>query len=273
LAVKDNLKFKTYSSQQVPLEKLLRFLESNYLTISYTKEYLEWFFSRESSLCAKEDDQGNFIAVAMASVFSLIFTNKECSVLHAGPVCVKKEFRKKALLLPFLAEVEDYKNNTYSYPSFANALDRFKANPSPTQKILFHNFGIFAVDTESLKKPKEKIFCALNMHLKKSEGYLFDFYENKQGWTAVHYQDVKHRGISERLGVVVSYSTTGSWNSLVYEAAKEKYLNHCDKVVVFENYERKGSFLEDMGFEKMLNYSLFHDTMDKKFLYYNFFLY
>jgi len=60
---------------------------------------------------------------------------------------------------------------------------------------------------------------------------------------------------------------------LVYRSAEEKFLNHCDKVVVFENYERKGSSLEDMGFEKMLNYSLFHDTVDKKFLYYNFFLY
>ena len=270
---KNNLQFKTYLSQEVPLEKLHRFLGENYLTVLYTKEYLEWFFSGEGSLCTKEDNEGNFVAVAMASVFSLIFINKRHSILHAGPVCIKKDFRKKALILPFLAEVEEYKDKTYSYPSFANALSRFKTNPSTTQKILFHNFGIFAVDMENLKEPKEKIFCSSNMHLKKNEGYIFDFYENEQGWVAVHYQDVKQRGVPERLGVVVSYSTSGSWNSLVYESAKEKFLNHCDKMVVFENYERKGSFLKEMGFKRMLNYSLFHDTVDKKFLYYNFFLY
>jgi hypothetical protein len=270
---KNNFQFKTYLSEQVPLEKLYCFLEENYLSVLYAKEYLEWFFSGEGSLCVEEDDEGNFIAVATASVFSLIFINKEYSILHGGPICVKKDFRKKALILPFLAEVEDYKNRTYSYPSFANALSRFKVNPSSTQKILFHNFGIFAVDANKLKEPKEKIFCSLNMHLKKSEGYILDFYENEDGWVGVHYQDIQHKGVKERLGVVVSYSTKGSWNSLVYESAKEKFLNHCDKVVVFENYERKGSSLEDMGFKKMLNYSLFHDTVDKKFLYYNFFLY
>ena len=273
MAAKNNFKFETYLSQQVPLEKLHSFLEENYLTVSYTKEYLEWFFSGEGSLCAKEDDQGNFIAVAMASVFSLVFINKEYSILHAGPICVKKDFRKKALILPFLAEVEDYKNKTYSYPSFANALSRFKINPSSTQKILFHNFGIFAVDRESLKESKEKIFCSSNMHLKKSEGYIFDFYEDKEGWVAVHYQNVKHKSVQEKLGVVISYSTKGSWNSLVYRSAKEKFLNHCDKVVVFENYERKSSFLKEMGFKRMLNYSLFHDKVNKSFLYYNFFLY
>ena len=258
MAEKNNFKFKAYLSQEVPLEKLYGFLEENYLTVSYTREYLEWFFSGEGSLCAKEDDEGNFIAVAMASVFSLIFANKETLILHAGPICVKKDFRRKTLILPFLAEVEDYKNKTYSYPSFANALSRFKTNPSPTQKILFHNFGIFAVDKGGLKEPEEKIFCSFNMSLKKSEGYIFDFYEDKEGWVAVHYQDVKHEGIQEKLGVVISYSTKGSWNSLVYRSAKEKFLNHCDKVVVFENYERKGSSLEDMGFKKMLNYYIWN---------------
>ena len=270
---KNNSKFNAYLSREVPLEKLYGFLEENYLTILYSREYLEWFFSGEGSLCTKEDNEGNFIAVAMASVFSLTLVNKEIPVLHAGPICVKKDFRRKALILPFLAEVEDYKNKTYSYPSFANALSRFKTNPSPAQKILFHNFGIFAVDRDGLREPKEKIFCSLNMSLKKSEGYIFDFYEDEEGWVAVHYQDVKHKDIQEKLGVVISYSTKGSWNSLVFKSAKEKFLNHCDKVVVFENYERKGSSLEDMGFKKMLNYSLFHDTTDKNFLYYNFFLY
>jgi hypothetical protein len=270
---KNNFKFKAYCGEEVPLDKLCGFLKENYLTILYTREYLEWFFSGESSLCVKEDDKGNFVAVAMASVFPLFFLNKEYPILHAGPICVKKDLRKKALILPFLSEVEDYKDKTYSHPSFANALSRFKTNPSATQKILFHNFGIFAVDKNSLKEPKEKIFCQFNMHLKKSEGYIFDFYENKEGWVAVHYQDVKHEGVCEKLGVVISYSTKGSWNSLIYESAKEKFLNYCDKVVVFENYERKSSSLEGMGFKRMLNYSLFHDTVDKKYLYYNFFLY
>jgi hypothetical protein len=259
--------------EEVPLDKLHGFLKENYLTIQYSREYLEWFFSEESSLCTKEDDEGNLMAVAMASVFSLSFMGKEYPVLHAGPICVKKDLRRKAIILPFLAEVEDHKNKTYSYPSFANALSRFKVNPSPTQKTLFHNFGIFAVDKASLKKPKEKIFCRFNMHLKKTEGYIFDFYENEEGWVAVHYQDIEHNGVCEKLGVVISYSTKGSWNSLIYESTKEKFLNHCDKVVVFENYERKSSSLEDMGFKRMLNYNLFHDTTSEKFLYYNFFLY
>jgi hypothetical protein len=270
---KNKFKFKSYSGEEVPLDKLHNFLKENYLTTQYSREYLEWFFSGESSLCAREDDGGNLIAVAMASVFSLSFMGKEHPILHAGPICVKKDLRTKVIILPFLAEVEDYKDKTYSYPSFANALSRFKINPSPTQKILFHNFGIFAVDKGSLKGPKEKIFCSPNMHLKKSEGYIFDFYENEEGWVAVHYQDVKGKNVQEKLGVVISYSTKGSWNSLVYRSAKEKFLNHCDKVVVFENYERKSSSLKEMGFKRMLNYSLFHDKVNKNFLYYNFFLY
>ena len=136
---KNNFKFGAYLSQEVPLDKLCSFLKENYLTIQYTREYLEWFFSGEGSLCVKEDAGGNFIAVAMASVFSLTLTGKEIPILHAGPICTKKDYRRKALILPFLAEVEDYKNKTYSYPSFANALSRFKINPSPTQKTLFHN--------------------------------------------------------------------------------------------------------------------------------------
>lgn len=255
------------------MDKLHNFLKENYLTIQYSREYLEWFFSGESSLCSREDDDGNLVAVAMASVFSLFFRGKEYPILHAGPICVKKDLRRKAIILPFLAEVEYHKDKTYSYPSFANALSRFKVNPSLTQKTLFHNFGIFAVDKVSLKEPKEKIFGRFNMHLKKAEGYIFDFYENEEGWVAVHYQDIKHKGVCEKLGVVISYYTKGSWNSLVYESAKEKFLNYCDKVVVFENYERKSYSLEDMGFERMLNYNLFHDTVGEKFLYYNFFLY
>ena len=270
---KNNFKFKSYLEGEIPLDKLHGFLKENYLTTQYSREYLEWFFSGEGSLCAKEDNDGNFVAVAMASVFSLVFVNKEYPVLHAGPICVKKDLRRKAIILPFLAEVEDYKNKTYSCPSFANALSRFKVNPSPTQKTLFHNFGIFAVDKGGLKEPKEKIFGRFNMHLKKSEGHIFDFYKNEEGWVAVHYQDVIQKGVCEKLGVVISYSTKGSWNSLIYEASKEKFLNHCDKVVVFENYERKSSSLEAMGFKRMLNYNLFHDTTGENFLYYNFFLF
>ena len=59
LGGKNNLQFKAYLSQEVPLEKLHRFLEENYLTVLYTQEYLEWFFSGEGSLCTKEDDEGN----------------------------------------------------------------------------------------------------------------------------------------------------------------------------------------------------------------------
>lgn len=270
---KNNLKFKSYLSHQVPVKKLYGFLGENYLSTLYAQDYLEWFFSGEGSLCTEEDEEGNFIAVAMASVFYLIFKGKERPILHAGPVCVKKDFRKKSLILPFLAKVEEYKIKTYSHPSFANALGRFKANPSPTQKILFHNFGIFSVSADDITEPKEKIYCSSNMHLKKSECYIFDIYENEEGWAAVHYQDVKRNGVTEKLGVVVSYSTSGSWNSLIYEASKEKFLNHCDKIIVFENYERKSLPLEGMGFKKMLNYSLFHDTIDENFLYYNFFLF
>ena len=92
---KNNFQFKTYLSEQVPLEKLYCFLEENYLSVLYAKEYLEWFFSGEGSLCVEEDDEGNFIAVATASVFSLIFINKEYPILHGGPICVKKDFRKQ----------------------------------------------------------------------------------------------------------------------------------------------------------------------------------
>ena len=277
----NTLKFEAYVGDSIPITKLQEFLATNYTSTVYTADYLRWFLGKDGVLCSYEDDSGGFVVTAIASVFDLIFSTQTYTILQGGPICVHKKFRSKRILLPFLKKVEKYKKANCPYPAIANARGAFNLNPSPTQKVLFQNFGTFAVDKSSLRQPSHKIFGSHNMHLDKKDGHMLDFYVNDQGWVGVLYYDVNDSLWSKtskklgkiKLGVVVSYVTKESWNSFLYQACKEKFLNKCDKVVVFENYERKAASLEEMGFEKISNYSLFHDIVDENFLYYNFFLY
>jgi hypothetical protein len=127
---------------------------------------------------------------------------------------------------------------------------------------------------QDAQKPSTSCFSSNNLFLCDESTFLKKF-KNEEGFLFHYAQNVKHKNKNEKWGIVVSYYTTGCWKKMIYDF-EARYLGRYDKVLVFENLERKGEELEDIGFRKFTDYNLYLDSpinLPEYFLYYNLFLF
>ena len=268
---KNNFRFETFESENVPFGDLLSFLGEHYSTdtdktqVNYNLDYLRWFFSEGGELGVLSVGE-KWVSIFCVGIFFLRYGTTQGRVFNSGPLCVNKNHLFKGCAQEVVKETSSYIKNKYKLPILGAGVTGVKKG------TLFKGFGMYVA--KSVKKPTSSCFSSNNLFLC-DEGKFLKKFKSKEGFLLYHKQQVKHENRKENWGIVVSYYTIGCWKKMIYEFSAKNGKNY-DKVVVFENLERRGRELEDLGFKKFTSYNLYIDSpisLPKYFLYYNLFLF
>ena len=268
---KNNFKFKIFEAKDVPFSSLSSFLRKHYSTdtdktqVNYNSDYLKWFFSEGGELGVLVSGE-DWVALFCVGIFFLRCNTTQGRVFNSGPLCVNKDYLFRNCAQEVVAKTSDYIKNKYKLPILGAGVTGVKKD------TLFKGFGMYFA--KSVKKPTSSCFSSNNLFLCDKGKFLKKF-ESKEGFLLHCALNVKYQNKNEKWGIAVSYSTTGCWKKMIYEFSKKDGKSY-DKVIVFENLERKGEELEGLGFEKFTSYNLYIDSpisLPKYFLYYNLFLF
>ena len=256
--------------------KLLRFLKDNYHRdfkknypeVVFTMEYLEWFFLFGGFLgVLLYDDE--WIGVVVCSRKKMVFNRESEEVFITGPVCIKTEFRSLKNIKLLIQAFGETINTKYGLIGTAAGVTNMPFRKPPMYTV-YRNFKI-GICTE-IEPPKEKIFSTNNFYLQDTHDSFLDKHEDDDGWVLCHPQKVIFKGKTWSRGVIVSYSSEGSWNELIYKATKKTFLKKYDEVMLFENYERTFDSMKEMGFTQHYLYSFYLYSsipVGNHYLYYN----
>ena len=267
----DSLHFKPIESSNIPFEDLLFFLNTNYTSksdavqVSNDLNYLRWFFSKGGVLgllTIKEE----WVAIFCVGIFRMRYGSSQPSVFNSGPLCVSKRQLFKDYAQKVVEKTSAYIKNKYKIPILGAGVTGVK------KEALLKKFGMYIA--KDVRKPSTNCFSSNNLFLC-DEGTFLKKFKNKEGFLLHCALNVKYQNKNEKWGIAVSYYTTGCWKKMIYEFSQKDGKSY-DKVIVFENLERKGEELEDLGFEKFTSYNLYVDSptsLPKYFLYYNLFLF
>ena len=280
--------FKTFEGESIDIDKLFAFLEEhyrhpiptdklktrttefNYNAILYSKEYLKWFFSNAGILGVIENDK-QWLSVVCLGDFTLRYDNKQGAIFCSGPLCVHKRYTFTGLAQKVVKQTIAYSKSKYQIPVFGAAGGGLKLETA-SKKILFKRFGMF-FSTE-LKTPKKKCFSSNNLYLCDDSDFLKKF-RTEHGFAYYYPKEVIYEGNKEKWLVIPSYFTKSCWKTLIYECF-QGLKNNFDRILIFENIERKREDLYEIGFENYSSYNLYLDyspQTPRYFLYFNLFLY
>jgi hypothetical protein len=266
-----NPHFKPIEAAHIPWEDLLFFLSANYtsesdtIQVTYDLAYLRWFFSKGGVLGLLTINN-EWVALFCVGAFSLRYGNSQPSVFNSGPLCVSKDRLFKNYAQEVVEKTSAYLKKKYNRPILGGGVTGIKKD------TLFEKFGMYVA--HEAKKPSSCCFSSNNLYLCDKGTFLKKF-ENHRGFLLHYPQNLKHKNKNEKWGIVTSYYTTDCWKELIYDF-EVSHLGMYDKVLVFENLERKGKELEDIGFKKFTSYNLYVDSpsvLPQYFLYYNLFLF
>ena len=267
----DSLHFQPIESSSIPFDTLLSFLETHYnsktdkVQISYELDYLKWFFS-EGGVLGVLASGSEWIAIFCVGAFLMRYKNSQSPVFNSGPLCVNKNQLFKNYAQKIVNETSTYIKNKYKNPILGAGVTGIKKD------AMFKGFGMYL--SKEVKKPSSNCYSSNNFFLCDDGAFLKKF-ENKEGFLLHYPQNIKHKNKNKKWGVIVSYYTTGCWKKMIYDFNTENSGMY-DKLLIFENSERKGEDLEDIGFEKFTSYNLYLDSphsLPQHFLYYNLFLF
>ena len=268
---KNNFKFKTFEAEDVPFSSLLSFLGRHYSTdtdkiqVNYDFDYLKWFFSEGGELGVLVSGE-EWVALFCVGIFFLRHGTTQGRVFNSGPLCVNKNYLFRDCAQEVVRETSSHIKNKYKLPILGAGVTGVK------KETLLKGFGMYFA--KSVNKPTSSCFSSNNLFLCNEDKFLKKF-KSEEGFLFHHKQQVKYKNKKENWGIVVSYYTTGCWKKMIYEFSAENGKSY-DKVIIFENLERKGRELEDLGFKKFTSYNLYIDSpisLPQYFLYYNLFLF
>jgi len=262
--------FTPYEGKDINIDNVINFLNEHYnhstpIQILYSKEYLNWFFSK-SGILGVIKNKKQWLALVCLGGFTLRYNKIQGDILCGGLVCVHREHTFKGLAQRVVKEVFHYAKSKYNTPILGAGAGGFKKNR------MFKNFGMFSA-TE-LKPPKNKRFSSNNLHLCDDSDFIKKF-ETEYGFVYYYPQEVIYEGVKEKWLVIPSYFTCGCWKTLIYDCFKV-LRNDFSRVLVFQNSERKPEDLTEIGFKNISTYNLYVDSpinLPEYFLYYNLFLY
>ena len=263
--------FKVFESKEIPLEQVLLFLQENYsspndsVQVIHNLDYLEWFCSNGGVLGVILQGE-EWVALFLLGVFLVRYENCQLSVFNSGPLCVSKKNLFKGLSQRIVKETSSYIKEQYKMPILGAGVTGIQ---KPT---LFSRFGMYL--SSDVLPPKNPCFSSSNLFLCDDSSFLSKF-ENENGFVLYYNQEVMNNGQTEKWIILVSYYTVNCWKRMTYDfwCSVEK---QCDRILVFENLERKDDDLTELGFEKFSSYNLYLDSpthLPRFFLYYNLFLY
>ena len=271
LGVKNNFKLKAFEAADVPFEELSSFLKSHYsadtdkIQVEYSLDYLKWFFSEGGELGVLVSGE-DWVALFCVGVFFLRYNTTQGRVFNSGPLCVNKDYLFRNCAQEVVRKTSAYIKNKYKLPILGAGVTGVK------KETLLKGFGMYFA--KSIKKPTSCCFSSNNLFLCSEDKFLKKF-KSEEGFLLHYGQRVKYKNEKENWGIVVSYYTTGCWKKMIYEFSVKNSKSY-DKVIIFENLEREGKELEDLGFKKFTSYNLYIDSpisLPKYFLYYNLFLF
>ena len=264
--------FKIFEGSDIDLQKLSFFLKDNYnqnpfdiIEAKYSLDYLKWLFSNGGVLGIITNNN-EWTALFCVGAFTLRHGNEQCDILYGGPICVHKKYTFKGLAQKVVKETASYAKSKYNMPVIGPGAGGVKKDR------IFKNFGIFL--TSKVKKPQKLCFSSNNFHLCDDSLFLKKF-RNKNGVLFYYEQEITHNSKAEKWAVLASYFTVHCWKSLIYDFY-DKEGERYDNILVYENLERKGEDLTEIGFEKLTPYNLYIDSpveLPEYFLYYNLFTY
>lgn len=264
-------------------EKLLDFLQKNYeeppgcsaFKIVFTKDYLQWLFSKGGFLgVLRYGDE--WVGVASCPIKKMRYKTVTQNIFTVGQVCIKVGFRSLKNLKSLGVFCGDIMNKTHELPGMGPGVPRLPFRKAPMY-TMFGNYRIGIVQKGTLSPPQNKVFSHYNFHLADEKSSFLDKYTDEEGWVLCYPQEIQYpdEDRSWNVGIITSYSTTGSWNELLYKACSKQFFEKYDQILVYENHERNFEFLEELGFVRVSDYSLyiFSDSLlEPYFLYYNFFI-
>ena len=265
------MKFDLIPSSAATTAELHVFLEAHYnygasFKVNYTQEYLDWFF-KEGGFIGALSDNGKWVAVFCVSSFLLRFGNEEGAVFNSGPLCVHSEYRFKGLAQEVVSLSSEQIKLKYKLPIFGAGVKGVDKN------TLFKNFGMYTCDKPIA--PKSKAFSSYNIFLCPRGDFLNKF-STDEGFIYYYTQNIETReGVAQKWSVVTSYYTEGCWKDLLYKFSLGA-LKETDKILIFENIERKSKDLKGLGYEHFASYNFYVDSIKElppHLLYYNFFLF
>jgi hypothetical protein len=271
LGEKNNFKFKTFEAKDVPFGDLSSFLGEHYsedtdkTQVIYSSNYLKWFFSKGGELGVLVAGE-EWVALFCVGIFFLRCGTSQGRVFNSGPLCVNKNYLFKDCAQEVVRQTSSYIKSKHKLPILGAGVTGVK------KETLFKGFGMYVAN--NVRKPTTSCFSLNNLFLC-DEGNFLKRFKSGEGFLLHHKQQVKHNNKKENWGIVVSYYTTGCWKKMIYEFSAKNGKSY-DKVIIFENLERKGGELEDLGFKKFTSYNLYIDSpisLPKYFLYYNLFLF
>lgn len=262
-------------------EKLLEFLRQNYkeppgcssFKIVFTKDYLRWLFSKGGFLGVLRYGE-EWVGVASCPLKKMRYKTITRDIFTVGQVCIKEGFKSLKNLKSLGVFCGNIMNKTYGLPGMGPGVPMLPFRKAPMY-TMFGNYRIGIAQKDSLIPPQNKVFSHYNFHLEDEESSFADRYTDENGWVLCYPQEIQHKESSWNVGVITSYSADGSWNELLYNACSKQFFKKYDQILVYENHERNFNFLEELGFTRISNYSLyaFSDSLlEPYFLYYNFFI-
>lgn len=261
-------------------EKLLEFLQNNYkepsgcssFKIVFTIDYLRWLFSRGGFLGVLRYGE-EWVGVASCPTKKMRYKTITQNIFTVGQVCIKEGFRSFKNLKSLGVFCGNIMNKTHGLPGMGPGVPMLPFRKAPMY-TMFGNYRIAIIHKNELSPPKNKVFSHYNFHLADEESSFLDKYTEEDGWVLCYPQEIQYKNRSWNVGVITSYDTTGSWNQLLYNACNKQFFEKYDQILVYENHERNFKSLEELGFSRVSNYSLyiFSDSLlEPYFLYYNFF--
>ena len=265
------MKFDLTLSSAATISELHEFLEAHYnygasFKVNYTREYLDWFF-QEGGFIGTLSEKNKWVAVFCVSSFLLRFGNEEGVIFNSGPLCVHSDYRFKGLAQEVVRLSSSEIKNKHKLPIFGAGVKGVKKD------ILFKDFGMYLC--ENPIEPNNKTFSSHNIFLCPRGDFLSKF-ETEEGFLYYYNQDIETRdGTREKWAVASSYYTAGCWKKLLYEFSVHA-LKSANKVLVFENLERKSGDLKSLGYDYFASYNFYVDSekdLPPHLLYYNFFVF
>jgi len=265
------LKFELIPSSAEKVQELHEFLKSHYnygasFKVKYDLEYLKWFF-QEGGFIGAILDKEQWVAVFCVSSFLLRFGNEEGAIFNSGPLCVHSDYRFKGLAQKVIKLSSSEIKDRYKLPIFGAGVK------GVDKKTLFKSFGMYVCDKPI--EPNNKTFSSYNVFLCPRGNFLNKF-ETDEGVLYYYHQNIETRdGVSQKWAVITSYYTKGCWKQLLYNFSTEA-LKAADKVMIFENIERKAKDLKSLGYNHFASYNFYVDSekeLPHHILYYNFFLF
>ena len=151
---------------------------------------------------------------------------------------------------------------------------RFWATQERIVMVLGHSRRQSAVNSTEFEKTRPLLEVEIPALLLRNETKSQKF-RNKNGVLFYYVQEISHNSKAEKWAVLASYFTVHCWKSLIYDFYNKEGGKY-DNILAYENLERKGEDLTEIGFEKLTPYNLYIDSpieLPEYFLYYNLFTY